>query len=257
MMKNSQTHEQKWLKSNILYTDGACSGNPGKGGWAAVIATLDGQVSELGGGGEFVTNNQMELLAVIKGLEKLRSIDGQIVVFTDSTYVIRGITQWIWGWKKRNWVNAEGQAVQNRDLWEQLHSLVLKKSKDEIEWQYVRGHQGNPGNERCDEIAVAFSQKKYIQLYKGPLVGYSIAIHDFPEKVELPEMKPKTEKTKAFSYLSLLGGKVLRHKDWSSCERRVKGQSGAKFKKATSSENEKEILTSWGLSPQASIQDTD
>jgi len=145
-------------------------------------------------------------------------------------------------------VNAEGAEVLNRDLWEQLHRFVLeRKDQGGITWQYIRGHTGNPGNERCDEIAVNFSKGRWVDLYQGPLVGYRVAVHDFPEEVPLPEMKPKTEKKVAYSYLSLVGGVVMRHKDWASCERRVKGQSGAKFKKAGSAGEEPGILKEWGL----------
>lgn len=241
--------EKKWLESIVIYTDGACSGNPGPGGWASIVVLPEGEIKELGGGAERVTNNQMELLATIQGLISVQKRTDPVVVFTDSTYVIRGITQWIWGWKKRGWKNAEGQEVLNRDLWEQLHQTVMARGKDNVDWKYIRGHTGNPGNERCDEIAVAFSKGWRIDLYKGPLVGYDVAVHDFPEDGPLPEMRPKTEKKVAYSYLSLLGGQAKRHRDWASCEKRVKGQSGAKFKKAMSAAEEVSIMNDWGLSP--------
>lgn len=249
--------EEKWLKSIVVYTDGACSGNPGPGGWASVVAFPEGHAIELGGGAPQVTNNQMELMAVIQALNHIQDHSAPVVIFTDSTYVIRGITQWIWGWKKRGWKNAEGEDVQNKDLWERLHRLVLKWPKDLITWQYIRGHTGNPGNERCDEISVRFSKGQWVDLYKGPLVGYSVAVYDFPEDVPLPEMRPKQEKQKAHSYLSILGGTPMRHQTWAACEKRVKGQSGAKFKKAMSASDESEILQSWGVSTAKLISDKD
>jgi ribonuclease HI len=190
----------------------------------------------------------MELAAAIRALDYIQKESGGVTFFTDSTYVIRGITQWIWGWRKNNWKNGEGNPVLNQDLWEALFQLVMgRKGDDKIEWKYSRGHVGTPGNERCDEIAVAFSQKKYISLYEGSLLQYSIAIYDLPEDSSLPEMRPKQEKKQAYSYLSLLNGEVCRHQDWASCERRVKGRSGAKFKKAMSAAEEPQILKDWGL----------
>lgn len=175
----------------------------------------------------------------------------EIVLYTDSTYVIRGITQWVWGWRKRGWKNAEGNEVSNKDLWEELSRQVARLKPIEIQWKYVRGHTGVPGNERCDAIAVAFAQGKKVKLYSGSILQYDVAIHDLPQDQELPPMKTydKSEKPKAHSYLSTMGGIVYRHQDWASCERRVKGQSGAKFKKAMSSDDEKAILKSWGLDP--------
>jgi len=243
----------------LIFTDGACSGNPGPGGWAAIIAELSGNITELGGAAEQTTNNRMELLATIKALENIAKKPGRVSFFTDSTYVIRGITQWVWGWRRNGWKNAEGQEVLNKDLWEWLFSLVMARQKMEqesdIEWGYSRGHVGTPGNERCDEIAVQFSQGKKASLYRGPLLQYSIAIYDLPEDTALPEMRPKQEKKVAYSYLSLLGGVVFRHRDWPACERRVKGQSGAKFKKAMCAEDEPKILSEWGLSAQTEIKE--
>ena len=130
-----------------------------------------------------------------------------------------------------------------------------RKAESKINWLYSRGHCGTPGNERCDEIAVAFSQKKWIELYRGPLLKYPIAIHDLPEDTGLPEMRPKQEKKKAYSYLSVVSGVVCRHWDWASCERRVKGKSGAKFKKAMSSSDEIKILEDWKIPPEIEIKD--
>ena len=231
--------------TTLIFCDGACSGNPGPGGWAAVIATADGNVRELGGGAKNTTNNRMEMMAVIKSLSAVQKISGPLILCTDSVYVIRGATQWIFGWRKKGWKTADGKEVANQDLWEELFPLVAKR---EIDWKYVRGHTGVPGNERCDEIAVAYSKEEFIRLYAGPLLQYEVAIFDIPENTDLPPMKDiSAPKAAPYSYLSLLNGVPMRHSTWPECERRVKGQSGAKFKKAMTPQDENEILKSWGV----------
>lgn len=242
------------FKSTIIFTDGACTGNPGPGGWAAIVTSPEGQVRELGGGNSLTTNNRMEMMGALQGLRSLSAPHAHpVVLYTDSTYVIRGITQWIWGWRSRGWKNAEGKEVSNRDLWEELSRELLRLKPTVVEWKYVRGHTGIPGNERCDEIAVGFSSGKRVKLYQGPLLQYEIAIHDLPEDQPLPEMKPREKKAPAHSYLSYFGGVVMRHSSWPECERRVKGQSGAKFKKAMSEQEEGEILKSWSLDPNKTV----
>lgn len=236
--------------SVIIFVDGACSGNPGPGGWGAIIATPIGQVIELGGRENPSTNNRMELTAAIQALSFLTQENAEINVYTDSTYVIRGITQWIWGWRKRGWVSAEGKSVVNIDLWKQLSQKIVNRK---IKWKYVKGHSGIPGNERVDEIAVSFSQGRRLDLYRGSLLQYSIPLYDLPEDTSLPDMnslkKSLPNKTKPYSYLSMIGRLAIRHTNWEECERRVKGQSGAKFKKASSREEEVQILKEWGLDP--------
>lgn len=228
----------------IVYSDGACSGNPGPGGWGCVLLSPNDEVLELGSGEFSTTNNRMELTATIEALYQI-PVGADVHFYTDSTYVIRGITQWVWGWQKRGWKTAEGGEVLNKDLWEKLLKVTQKKK---IQWLYSRGHIGIPGNERCDRIAVAFSKNESVSLYRGPYSGYSVDLFQFPQDTKLPDMKsPTGEKKKPLSYLSNLGGIVYRHTDWPSCQRRVAGQSGAKFKKAHSIEEEKEILRSWGL----------
>ncbi len=242
---------EKLLQSAIVFCDGACSGNPGPGGWGAIVATPSGEVRELGGRNPLTTNNQMELVAAIRSLEYLRGQAGEIFMHTDSTYVIRGITEWIFGWKRRGWKNAQGNDVANQDLWEELHAVVqARKKENKITWQYVKGHAGIPGNDRADAIAVAFSKNEYVDLYRGKLLGYPVALYDIPESAsKVPEMKPKAAKVAAYSYLSDVGGVPARHQTWAECERRVKGQSGAKFKKTTSAQDEAKLLESWGYKP--------
>jgi ribonuclease HI len=232
----------------LIFTDGACSGNPGPGGWGAIIVTTDGQVREIGGGARATTNNQMELLGAIRALEHVRDVGKTVIeVYTDSVYVINGITKWIWGWRKNGWKSKEGKEVLNQDLWKQLAAVTAKLPG--IEWKWVKGHAGVPGNDRVDEIAVAFSQNRAPRLYVGPLLGYGLAVHDVPENTAVPEHKPREPKAAAYSYLSLIGDQVERHTSWADCERRVKGRSGAKFKKALSADQELEILAQWGVKP--------
>ena len=136
-----------------IYSDGACSGNPGPGGWAARLKYEDGSVRELGGRESQTTNNRMELTAAIRALETVDHDDGLLVV-TDSEYVLKGITQWIHGWKRRGWRTAAKKPVLNQDLWEHLDKL----NNPSVKWEYTRGHAGDADNERCDEIAQAFSR---------------------------------------------------------------------------------------------------
>lgn len=242
--------------SILIFTDGACSGNPGPGGWGAVIAYPEGKIRELGGGVDATTNNEMELTATVRALAAIADRTEKVYFYTDSTYVIRGITQWIWGWMKKGWKTAEGNDVSNQVHWKKLSSLVKDRgAESKIEWLYSRGHVGTPGNERCDEIAVAFSQKKWVELYSGSLLQYAVAIYDVPEDGSLPPMSAPKEKKVAYSYLSKIGSEVMRHKDWSSCERRVKGKSGALFKKALSAPEEADILKAWGLPSNFPIKD--
>src|SRR5215470_10453636 len=156
----------------VVFTDGAAKGNPGPGGWGVVIAAPEGHVTELGGGARHTTNNQMELTAAIEALRRLRDARQAIALYTDSTYLIRGITQWVHGWRRRGWTTADGRPVLNRELWEQLSALVAERGRGAITWHHVRGHSDVPGNERADAIAVAWASGRPIALYDGPLLSY-------------------------------------------------------------------------------------
>ncbi len=152
-----------------IYTDGACSGNPGPGGWGTRIEFTDGQVHELGGRDAATTNNRMEMQAAIAALEFLQASgleSSPVTLHTDSEYLKNGITKWIKGWKRKGWKTSAGKAVLNKDLWQQLDQLTqtLDDTSVKIDWRYVRGHTGNPGNERCDEIARAFTHSQPIGL---------------------------------------------------------------------------------------------
>ena len=131
-----------------IFTDGACSGNPGPGGWGAVLR-FRGQEKELSGGESETTNNRMELMAAIVALEALKR-PMKVELTTDSTYVKDGITKWIHGWKKNGWKTANKKPVKNADLWRRLESAL---APHEVGWHWVRGHAGHPENERADELA--------------------------------------------------------------------------------------------------------
>ena len=131
-----------------LFTDGACRGNPGKGGWG-VLLRYDGSERELCGGEQETTNNRMELTAVIMGLAALRR-PCRVRITTDSRYVLQGATEWLEGWKLRNWKTAAKKPVLNQDLWQQLDQLI---ATHEISWRWVKGHSGHPENEKADLLA--------------------------------------------------------------------------------------------------------
>ncbi|HEY9078439.1 ribonuclease HI [Magnetovibrio sp.] len=144
-----------------IYTDGACSGNPGPGGWG-VVMRWKGVEKEFSGSDPETTNNRMELMAAIIGLEQLKRGVNKVRIHTDSTYVKDGITKWIHGWKKNGWKTAAKKSVKNQDLWMRLDSAL---SDHDVEWHWVKGHSGHPENERCDELArLAISQYKDSQV---------------------------------------------------------------------------------------------
>ena len=134
----------------VIYTDGACKGNPGPGGWGAVLSSGELE-KELFGGELGTTNNRMEMMAVIEGLSALKR-PCNVTLFLDSEYVRKGITEWIHGWKARGWKTAAKAPVKNVDLWQRLDALVTSGGHN-IEWRWVKGHAGNPGNEHADALA--------------------------------------------------------------------------------------------------------
>ena len=137
-------------------TDGACSGNPGNGGWGGLIIFADGSEIEIGGAAENTTNNRMELTAAIKTIEKLKNfrLKENFKLRTDSKYLIEGYTNWIKNWKKNGWKTSNGKAVQNLDLWQQIDSLRIPG----LTMEFVKGHSGDPSNERVDLIATSYSK---------------------------------------------------------------------------------------------------
>ena len=133
----------------IIHTDGACKGNPGPGGWGAILQTGQGHEKELWGGEALTTNNRMELMGAIMALEALTE-PCIVTLQTDSQYVRQGITEWMKNWVRRGWKTAGGDPVKNRDLWERLHAAT---QRHQIEWKWVKGHSGDPDNERVDVLA--------------------------------------------------------------------------------------------------------
>ena len=139
------------MKTVTLYTDGACSGNPGPGGWGCILE-WNGHERELSGGEQSTTNNRMELTAVIMGLSALKE-PCAVELYSDSKYVIDALEKgWAWGWKKRGWIKSDKKPALNPDLWEQLLTLV---SQHQVTYHWVKGHADNPQNTRCDALAVA------------------------------------------------------------------------------------------------------
>ena len=132
-----------------IYTDGACSGNPGPGGWGAVIFDQDKKQKNISGSEKNTTNNRMELLAAIMSLKKIKS-NSEVVIFTDSTYVKNGITEWMKNWKKNGWKNSNKKPVKNKDLWVKLDKLCEANS---VSWKWVKGHSTNEFNNLADELA--------------------------------------------------------------------------------------------------------
>jgi len=254
-------------KNVVIFTDGACSGNPGPGGWGSIVWLPDDTICELGDGVRETTNNRMEMAAAIHSLKMLElSEPTKILLYTDSQYLIRGITQWIFGWRAKGWKNAEGKDVANREHWEELLRQVTRLKPSTIEWKYVRGHSGYPGNERCDQIAVSYSTGKPDNLYKGSKDGYFVDLTDLPPDEPMPE-KSSSSRSKSsgstgggnskssssggnkgpVTYLAYVNGVLSRYSNWPECEKAVKGRPGVKYKKVTSSREEQEVLSSWGI----------
>ena len=245
------------LESIFIFTDGSSRGNPGPGGFGAIVIVPKNQdsgfmIQELGGRKEHTTNNRMELMAAIKALQQIQDSRFKIQVFTDSSYLINGITKWICGWQKNGWKTKGKKDVENRDLWEQLVELTqnyAEQTPKGIEWKLVGGHTGVAGNQRCDEIATTFADGKKPPLYSGVLKNYSIKnILDISEDAEARGEKRETRQrqhAKAYSYVSIVDGVVQTHKTWAECEQRVRGKQ-AKYKKALSAEEERNLIEKWG-----------
>jgi len=230
---------------SAIYCDGACSGNPGPGGFGTIILQED-WVLEIGAHFPLTTNNQMELRAVIEGLNRIKKKDAPLLIVTDSSYVLNGATKWIKGWTQKGFIKSTGEEVKNKELWIELAAELKKFEK--ISWKLVMGHAGIPSNERADQIAVSYSQNLPITPYDGPLSQYDIDLEDLSGTAGQIHKKNR-KKAKAYSYLSLVNGCFERHQSWEECEQRVKGQPQAKFKKAISREDEYEIMANWGIDP--------
>jgi len=228
-----------------IFTDGSSRGNPGPGGWGAVVVNGEGVV-ELGGAEKNTTNNRMELQAVIASLSFLEveneNLTEVISIYTDSSYVLKGATSWLAGWERNDWKTKTKDDVLNKDLWQRLSMVMVGKKLD---WHLVAGHVGIPGNEKADEIATAFADGKNLALFSGLLKEYEIDVLHFTHN---PEAKQKRSNSKsrskavAYSYISKVDGKIEIHKTWIECEKRVRGARGALYKKSLSLEDEKSIV---------------
>ncbi|MDO8521008.1 MAG: RNase H family protein [bacterium] len=271
---------------HLIFTDGSSLGNPGPGGWAAVILLQhsggQGRIFELGGREKKTTNNRMELLALIDGLRRIAAIPwgrteirgpekiqglalkklplrpdlgffstlNDLTIYLDSSYVHKGATEWSHAWMKNGWQTKAKKDVENRDLWEILLPLLEERKKiGKIIWKHIPGHSGIAGNERADAIATGFAKGDDVELYEGDLEDYTVDILNtlVDDKVAQKRSASRAHsRAKAYSYLSLINGKTMRHTTWADCEKRVKGVAGVRYKKTLSPEDEKKILREWG-----------
>ncbi|PLX44043.1 MAG: ribonuclease HI [Deltaproteobacteria bacterium] len=219
---------ENFLKTKV-FTDGGCIGNPGPGGWAAIV--LRGEYYEEFGGSEpETTNNRMEMRAALEGLGLLAPGEAAVVI-TDSRYLIDGITKWIHGWKRKGWRKSDGAEVLNRDLWEALDKAAEGKP---LEWRHIAGHSGHPENERCDKIANTFARGGEVELKKG---DGSWIYSSMPVADEVYE-KPL--------YLSEVKGDIREHKSWPECEARIKGVKGSRCKKVKTKGEHIATIAAWG-----------
>lgn len=238
----------------IVFTDGASRGNPGPGGWGAIVISADGKVTELGGREAPTTNNRMELSGALHALAfiETKKLSGKIEIHTDSAYLLQGVTGWMYGWEKNGWKTKDGGDVLNQDLWKEIGAVVFRlKQKHEIDWIKVSGHSGLVGNERVDVIATSAADEAQQLLFVGSLFAYEKMIGGsvFDGTPGVEKKKKASSSLPAYSYVSLVGGLIMVHKSWPECEKRVKGKSGVRFKKVFSKEEEAALITEWTEAP--------
>ena len=232
-----------------IVADGACSGNPGPGGWGLIVVRPDDLVKEYGGHDPATTNNRMELMGFFRGLQevyKLRALFSDVRLIhaiSDSKYVLDGAKSSVEKWAKNNWKTSSGSDVKNQDLWTRaLKGLsLLKEAGFHFQYELVKGHSGHEGNERVDQIAVKYTHEEPIELYSGPIAQYAVKLES---SQSLETSKPLSFKA---IYLSLVGGVLLKHSNWEECKRAVDGKKGARFKKIKNALEEREILANWGV----------
>lgn len=225
----------------IVVSDGACSGNPGPGGWGLILVVPGHGVYEFGGSEPDTTNNRMELFSFYRGLQEVYRFAGLtdsrgLRVLSDSKYVLDGAEKNLRNWMRKGWKTQSGDDVKNRDLWERIgkgQELLLEKGF-RIHYELVKGHAGSEANERVDQIAVRFSKGEPVDLYSGIRPDYPLSF--------------ETGKVFAPVYLSWVGGVLLRHRSWEECRKAVEGKAGARYKKVKNSLEERETLKSWGVS---------
>ncbi len=239
------------MKSDIIiYTDGASRGNPGPGGWAAIILT-DKNAIELAGAQKPATNNQMELMAVAEALQYVMDESAgtvpEVALHTDSTYVLKGLESWLDGWQRNGWMTKAKTPVENRAIWERLYDLRQAFGR-KLTLVKVAGHSGHAYNDRCDEMAVAAALGNDTNLFEGARSEYETRLLETPPKSPPKKATSKSNKGEAYSYVSLVGGKVHVDSTWAACEKRVKGTKGAKYKKALSKADETSLIQDYTLS---------
>ncbi|MEZ4200190.1 MAG: ribonuclease H [Candidatus Paceibacterota bacterium] len=225
----------------MCFTDGASRGNPGPGGYGAIVVVGD-TVRELGGSKDPTTNNEMELQAVVTALESLRAQSSEVTIYTDSQYVVSGATGWIFSWMKNGWQTKAKEAVQNKALWQALWGLQKTLT---ITWQKIPGHVDLPGNERADVIASAYATGTQPELFAGAVADYGVDIHNVTydeKKAEERSDKRARSRAKAYSYISLVDGVVETHVTWAECEAHVKGKQECPIQKALDAEEEQAII---------------
>jgi len=244
------------LSEIIIFGDGACRGNPGPGGWGFILMTSNLYI-EKGGRSDLTTNNEMEIMALLEALKMAQAFAGesrQMKIYFDSQYVLKGASTWIWSWMNSGWKTKSGDEVKNKELWIEISKLLIGLKKQvKIDWFYVEGHSGNPGNNRVDQIAASFADGAEVYLEDCQRKPHHQAIWDAQKdgqdirEISSSFLKAnKSEKKKTY-YLSVVGGKVYRDETWESCEARVKGVTGAKYKKVKSQSEEESTLKSWGF----------
>jgi ribonuclease HI len=229
------------MKSILIFTDGAAKGNPGPGGWGAVLLFSD-KIKEIGARKADTTNNEMELRAVVEALKEIPKGDKKIEIYSDSKYVVDGATGWVFGWIKNGWQTKNKTDVLHKELWEEL--LEAMKGKN-IEWHKIPGHVDLAGNDCADKIASGFGDGKDMILYDGRADKYTHDITDTSfdeEEAERRSEARKRQAAKAFSYVSIVDGEIQTHETWAECEERVRGTEGARYRKALTEEEEQEII---------------
>lgn len=247
-----------------VYTDGSSRGNPGPGGWGALIAynlklevdsgNATTKILEIGGREVHTTNNRMELMAIRESLSLIeaRKLEGDVRLFTDSAYAMNGLLGWMYGWEKNGWKTKTGDEVLNQDLWRDLLGLVFRmKQGRAFDIEKVKGHSGHALNERVDAIATAYADGERVLLFSGgkeqyeKLQGFSLEARGKSEDSKEETTKKSSSSKKAYSYVSCVDGEIHADPTWALCEKRVKGKKGAKYKKVFSKEEETMVAQSF------------
>ncbi len=225
---------QKTSARNVIFTDGSSLGNPGPGGYGAILLLCEGICTEFGGSEVRTTSNAMELQGAVVALQNIRQKDQHTLLLSDSSYLIQNAQTSLKRWASNGWVTLEGKPIANQDKWQALFEVL--KGFSRIEFQHVSGHVGVLGNERCDLIARGYAEGKKPKLYSGPIDGH-------------PDAKSIDAWFETFApyYLSYLEGKLQKHTTWADCEARVKAKKGAKFKKVKTKSEEVDTLKNWGV----------